>query len=79
VEAGWVVTELGRQPWVIHKVMRTSDAVTPVGGLALPFAFFTLIYLALGVFAVRLLRRELAESPFFTAGEGDSPTVSGEV
>lgn len=79
VEAGWVVTELGRQPWVIHKVMRTSDAVTPVGGLALPFAFFTLIYLALGVFAVRLLRRELAESPFFTAGEGASPTVSGEV
>jgi cytochrome d ubiquinol oxidase subunit I len=80
VEAGWVVTELGRQPWVIHKVMRTSDAVTPVGGLALPFAFFTLIYLALGVFAARLLRRELAESPFFLpSGERDSPTVSGEV
>jgi cytochrome d ubiquinol oxidase subunit I len=71
VEAGWIVTELGRQPWVIHKVMRTSDAVTPVGGLALPFAFFTLIYIALGVFAVRLLRRELAESPFFPAGEGE--------
>jgi len=51
VEAGWVVTELGRQPWVIHKVMRTSDAVTPVGGLALPFVFFTLFYLALGFFA----------------------------
>ena len=79
VEAGWVVTELGRQPWVIHKVMRTSDAVTPVGGLALPFAFFSLIYLVLGVFAARLLRRELAESPFFPAREGDSPTVSGEV
>jgi hypothetical protein len=60
--------------------MRTSDAVTPVGGLALPFAFFTLIYLALGVFAARLLRRELAESPFFLpSGEGESPTASGEV
>jgi cytochrome d ubiquinol oxidase subunit I len=79
VEAGWVVTELGRQPWVIHKVMRTSDAVTPVGGLALPFVFFTVIYLALGVFAARFLRRELAETPFFTAGEGESPAVSGEV
>ncbi|MBP2685053.1 MAG: cytochrome bd ubiquinol oxidase subunit [Deltaproteobacteria bacterium] len=79
VEAGWVVTELGRQPWVIHKVMRTSDAVTPVGGLALPFVFFTVIYLALGVFAARFLRRELAESPFFPAGNGDSPTVPGEV
>lgn len=43
VEAGWVVTELGRQPWVIHKVMRTSDAVTTVVGLAFPFAFFTSI------------------------------------
>ncbi len=70
VEAGWTVTEMGRQPWIIHKVMRTSEAVTPVGGLALPFAFFSLIYLALGVFAVRLLRRELAESPFFPVEEG---------
>ena len=78
VEAGWVVTELGRQPWVIHKVMRTSDAVTPVGGLALPFAFFTIIYLALGIFAARFLRRELAESPFFPAEEGGSPAVPGE-
>jgi hypothetical protein len=59
--------------------MRTSDAVTPVGGLALPFVFFTVIYLALGVFAARFLRRELAESPFFPAGNGDSPTVPGEV
>ena len=79
VEAGWVVTEVGRQPWVIHKVMRTSDAVTAVGGLALPFAFFTLIYLALGIFAARLLRRELVMSPFFPAEEGDSPAAPGEV
>jgi len=78
VEAGWVVTELGRQPWVIHKVMRTSDAVTTVGGLAYPFAFFTLIYLALGVSAVHLLRKELAASPFFPAEEGESPAVPGE-
>lgn len=78
VEAGWVVTEVGRQPWVIHKVMRTSDAVTPVGGLALPFAFFTLIYLSLGLFAARLLRRELAMSPFFPAEEADPPVAPGE-
>jgi hypothetical protein len=44
--------------------------VTPVGGLALPFAFFSLIYLGLGIFAVRMLRRELAESPSFTGPEG---------
>ena len=78
VEAGWVVTELGRQPWVIRGVMRTSDAVTPVGGLAFPFAFFTLIYLALGVSAVRLLRGELAASPFFPAEDGDSHAEPGE-
>jgi cytochrome d ubiquinol oxidase subunit I len=70
VEAGWVVTEMGRQPWIIYKVMRTSEAVTPVEGLALPFLFFSLIYLALGIFAVRMLRRELAESPSFPGEEG---------
>jgi cytochrome d ubiquinol oxidase subunit I len=70
VEAGWVVTEMGRQPWIIHKVMRTSEAVTPVGGLALPLVVFSLIYLALGTFAARMLRRELAESPSFPGEEG---------
>jgi len=69
VEAGWVVTEMGRQPWILYRVMRTSEAVTPVGGLVLPFALFSVIYLALGVFAVRMLRRELAESPTYD-GEG---------
>ncbi len=78
VEAGWIVTEMGRQPWVIQGVMRTSEAVTPVGGLAFPFAFFTLIYLVLGISAALLLRRELAASPYFPAGEGDSPAVPGE-
>jgi cytochrome d ubiquinol oxidase subunit I len=78
VEAGWVVTELGRQPWVIHHVMRTSDAVTAVGGLAFPFAFFTIIYLALGLSAAHLLRRELSASPYFPAGEPDSPARGGE-
>ena len=32
IEAGWVVTEVGRQPWIIHGVMRTSEAVTPIDG-----------------------------------------------
>lgn len=65
VQAGWAVTETGRQPWVIHKVMRTADAVTPVGGLVIPFAFFTVLYLALGVSAAWLLRREVAASPSY--------------
>jgi cytochrome bd-type quinol oxidase subunit 1 len=43
-EAGWVVTEVGRQPWVIYGVLRTAEAVTPMPGLVVPFATFTLLY-----------------------------------
>ena len=46
-EAGWVVTEVGRQPWIISGIMRTADAVTPMPGLAVPMIVFTLIYLGL--------------------------------
>ncbi len=65
VEAGWVVTELGRQPWVVYGVMRTSEAVTPVGGLSIPFAVFSLLYLGLGISAAWLLKREVSASPAF--------------
>ncbi|MDD5760932.1 MAG: cytochrome ubiquinol oxidase subunit I [bacterium] len=76
VEAGWGVTEMGRQPWAIHGVMRTADAVTPVGGLLLPFAFFSLLYLGLGAASVWLLRREVSASPFFPAdGDAAAPPV----
>ncbi len=63
VEAGWMVTELGRQPWVIHGVMRTADAVTPMPGLVVPFTFFTLLYCALTVAVVWLMYRQIAKSP----------------
>jgi len=80
VEAGWGVTEMGRQPWVIRGVMRTADAATPVGGLLLPFAFFSILYLCLGVASVWLLRREVAASPFFSDGADAAPSpVSGEM
>jgi cytochrome d ubiquinol oxidase subunit I len=57
LEAGWFVTEVGRQPWIIQGVMRTSDAVTPAAGVPAMFAAFTLLYLVLGVTVVVLLRR----------------------
>ncbi len=47
MEAGWTVTEVGRQPWTIYGVLRTADAVTPVQGLWLPFTLFALVYLGL--------------------------------
>ena len=62
VETGWFVTELGRQPWVIYGVMRTRDAVTPMPGLVVPFATFTVVYLLLAVIVVFLLRRQFMET-----------------
>ena len=57
LEAGWFVTEVGRQPWVIHGVMRTSDAVTPAAGVPAMFLAFTVLYLLLGGTVIVLLRR----------------------
>ena len=62
-EAGWVVTEVGRQPWIVQGVLRTADAVTPMPGLVVPFALFTLLYVFLGVIVVYLLRRQIVSSP----------------
>ena len=62
VEAGWVVTEVGRQPWIIQGVMRTADAVTPMPGLAAPFALFTLLYLFLGAVVCWLLWTQIVKA-----------------
>jgi cytochrome bd ubiquinol oxidase subunit I len=63
VEAGWVVTEAGRQPWLIRGVMRTADAVTPMPGLIVPFLGFTLLYLFLGAVVAWLLYSQIIRSP----------------
>jgi len=63
VEAGWMVTEIGRQPWVIHGIMRTKDAVTPMPGLTVPFLVFTALYAVLGVVVIVLMRRHVLASP----------------
>jgi len=59
LELGWVVTEVGRQPWVIYGVMRTADSVTPMPGLVIPFMTFTLIYLGLAVAVTMVLRAQI--------------------
>ncbi|MGH7509116.1 MAG: cytochrome ubiquinol oxidase subunit I [Gemmatimonadales bacterium] len=63
IEAGWTVTEVGRQPWVIYGVLRTADAVTPMPGLIVPFLLFTLLYCFLGVVVAWLLYRQIIRSP----------------
>lgn len=62
-EAGWMVTELGRQPWTIYGILKTADAVTPMPGLIVPFTAITLLYCALGAIVGRLLYRQIARSP----------------
>ncbi len=63
IEAGWTVTEVGRQPWVIQGYLRTADAVTPMPGILWPFVTFALLYLFLAVSVVWLLFRQVASSP----------------
>ena len=60
--SGWVTTEVGRQPWVVYRVMRTSDAVTGAGGIPVGYAALALVYLAVGVAVAWVLRR-LARIP----------------
>jgi len=57
LEAGWIVTEAGRQPWVIYGVMRTADAVTPVADVWGSLALFTSVYAALLMLLIFFLRR----------------------
>ena len=63
IEAGWTVTEVGRQPWIIYGVMRTADAVTTMPGLVYPFVVFTVLYCFLGVIVAWLLYRQIIRSP----------------
>ncbi len=67
IEAGWIVTEVGRQPWIIYNIMRTEEAVTPMTGLVIPFTTFTLLYIFLSVITVFLLRRQFVRA---TISEG---------
>jgi cytochrome bd ubiquinol oxidase subunit I len=59
VEAGWTVTETGRQPWILQGIMRTADAVTPMPGIVYSFYLFTLIYVSLGLIVTFMLYRQI--------------------
>jgi cytochrome bd ubiquinol oxidase subunit I len=62
-ELGWMVTELGRQPWVIYGVLKTQDAITTAPGLGAVFAGFALLYVVLSVLTIWLLRRLATGAP----------------
>lgn len=63
LEAGWTVTEVGRQPWIIYGVMKTVDAVTPMYGIQYSFYFFTFIFVTLAMILAFLLSRQIKMVP----------------
>jgi cytochrome bd ubiquinol oxidase subunit I len=63
--AGWVTTEVGRQPWVVYGVMRTDDAVTGAGVIPVGYGALCVVYLTVGAGTAWILRR-LARAPIET-------------
>jgi cytochrome d ubiquinol oxidase subunit I len=61
-EAGWTVTEVGRQPWIVGGILRTADAVTPMPGLTIPMAVFALVYLCLAAIVATLIASFVRET-----------------
>jgi cytochrome d ubiquinol oxidase subunit I len=78
---GWIVTEVGRQPWIVYQYMRTSEAVTQAGGIWFTFGLVLILYACIGTAAILVLRgmskrwREAGsaaevESPYSPAARG---------
>ncbi len=78
---GWIVTEVGRQPWIVQGYMRTSEAVTDAHGIWFSFALMLVLYAAVGTIAIKVLRsmsrrwREGGDDP---EGTPYSPPVAEE-
>ena len=75
LECGWIVTEVGRQPWIVYEVMRTEDAVTDAGGVWVTFSLVFVLYLALGIATVMVLRTMARR--WRTAGVDETETPYG--
>jgi cytochrome bd ubiquinol oxidase subunit I len=77
LECGWIVTEVGRQPWVVHNVMRTKDAITGASGVWVTFSVVLALYAVLGAATVLTLRamarRWRAEDWLGEAEDADVP------
>jgi cytochrome d ubiquinol oxidase subunit I len=68
IQAGWVVTEVGRQPWIIYGIMKTRDSLTPMPGIQYTFYIITTVYLALSFIVIWLLSRQIRmlQSKYYT-------------
>jgi cytochrome d ubiquinol oxidase subunit I len=65
IEAGWVLAEVGRQPWIVYGLMRTSDAASPVAGgqVMASLVAFVLVYAVLGLVGFYLIAKNAAKGP----------------
>jgi cytochrome bd ubiquinol oxidase subunit I len=75
LEAGWMVTELGRQPWIIYHLMRTRDAVTSMPNVTITLLVMTAVYVILGIIVVWLLSRHVIAAPETTQLEREGVLV----
>ena len=74
MEAGWIVTEVGRQPWIVYGIMKVEDAATANTGVWVSFVAVVVLYLALGITTILVLRgmsRRFRRAGGFT--EHDAP------
>ena len=75
LELGWITTEVGRQPWIVYRVLRVRDAVTTNNGVWISLGTVAVVYSVMGVVAVRVLRSMAAR---WRSGESDDlPTPYG--
>ena len=75
-EAGWIVTEVGRQPWVVQGIMRTSEGVTPVSNLGVPLVLFLLIFVFLGVIVCKVCHKLITDPKYDDSNIGAANGVS---
>jgi cytochrome bd ubiquinol oxidase subunit I len=61
--SGWIVTEVGRQPWIVYGLMRVKEAVTGAEGIPVGYATLVVVYIALGSVALFMLRRVARKPP----------------
>jgi cytochrome d ubiquinol oxidase subunit I len=73
LECGWIVTEVGRQPWIVYHVLRTKDAATAAGGVWVTFAAVLALYAVLGTALVVVLRAMARRWRAFGDEDTDAP------
>jgi cytochrome d ubiquinol oxidase subunit I len=73
LECGWIVTDVGRQPWIVYEVMRTEDAVTQADGVWVSLAVVLVVYTALGIATIAVLRAMARRRRTAPADDVDTP------